>query len=171
MKDARKIGGIAGNESQRALVIERLETVEQLAGDFQVRFHSKTDQHEFIDFFRRANGECCRSDASNRKIGLADRNLCRAGALPGAGLSFPYWQAANRAFLEILISRDCANDLGKSVTGLNEVELARFARSNCSALIERIVSVSCGSHSRPRGDWKTTSNVIASRISTENALK
>ena len=35
---------------------------------------------------------------------------------------------------------------------------ARFARSNCSALIDRIVSVSCGSHSRPRGDWKTTSN-------------
>src|SRR5205085_7567145 len=127
MKDARKIGGIAGNESQRALVIERLETVEQLTGDFQVRFHSKTDQHEFIDFSRRANGERCRSDASNRKIGLADRNLCCAGALRGwlrgAGLSFPYWQAANRALLEILIVRYCAYDLGKSPTALDEVEL------------------------------------------------
>src|SRR6266404_5918077 len=132
MKDARKIGGIAGNESQRALVIERLETIEQLTGDFQVRFHSKTDQHEFIDCFRRANGECCRSDASNRKIGLADRRLCRARALRarlcGAGLSFPYWQAANRALLEILIVRDCANDLGKCATRLDEVELASLAR-------------------------------------------
>src|SRR5205814_8359996 len=103
MKDARKIGGIAGNESQRALVIERLKTVEELTGDFQVRFHSKADQHEFIDFFRCANGECCRSDASNRKIGLAGRNTWRAGALRGrlrgAELSFPYWQAANRALL------------------------------------------------------------------------
>src|SRR5712671_4159996 len=106
MKDARKIGGIAGNESQRALVIERLETIEQLTGDFQVRFHSKTDQHEFIDFFRCANGECCRSYAGNRKIGLTDRSPWRAGALGarlrGGGLSFPYWQAANRALLEIL---------------------------------------------------------------------
>src|SRR5215472_15343832 len=132
MKDARKIGGIAGNESQRALVIERLETVEQLTGDFQVGFHSETDQYEFIDFRRRANGECCRPDASNRKIGLAERNLCRAGALRvrlrGAGLSFPYRQAANRAPLKILIPRDCANDVGKSATGLDEVELASLAR-------------------------------------------
>jgi hypothetical protein len=30
--------------------------------------------------------------------------------------------------------------------------LARFARSNWSALIDTMVSVSCGSHSRPRGD-------------------
>src|SRR5215472_799564 len=132
MKDARKIGGIAGNESQRALVIERLETVEQLTGDFQVGFHSETDQHEFIDCRWRANGKCCRSDASNRKIGLADRNLCCVGSLRGrlrrTGLSFPYWQAANRVPLKILIPRDCANDVGKSATGLDQVELASLAR-------------------------------------------
>src|SRR5262245_25395942 len=122
MEKARKIGGIAGNKSQRAFAIESLETVEQLPRNFQVWFHSKTDQHEFIDFFRRANGECCRSDAGDRKIGPAHCSLC------GGGLSFPHRQAANRALLEILIVRHCANDLSKSTTGLDEVELASLTR-------------------------------------------
>src|SRR3954453_3947971 len=134
MENARKIGGIAGNESQCALMIKRLETIEELAGDFQVRFHSKTDQHEFIDLLCGANRECCRSDAGNRKIWLTDCSPWRAGALRawlcGAGLSFPHRQAANGvgAFLKILIIRDCANNLRQFATGLDQVKLSSFAR-------------------------------------------
>src|SRR6267142_2985075 len=99
MENAGEIRWITRYEPQRALVIESLETIEQLPGNFQVRFHSKTDPHEFIDFFRRANSECCRSDAGERKIGLASCSPWLAGALRrrlgSAGLSFPYWQAAN----------------------------------------------------------------------------
>src|SRR5438132_4768645 len=59
---------------------------------------------------------------------------------------------------------------GQSVGWSLGQRLARFARSNWSALIDMMVSVSCGSHSRPRGDWKTTSSVSASRTRTEKAL-
>ncbi len=70
MENAGEIRRIARYESQRALVIESLETIEQLPGDFQVRLHSQPHQYQFIHFFWRANGECCRSDAGERKIRL-----------------------------------------------------------------------------------------------------
>ena len=68
MKNARKVGGITRNESQRALLIESLETIEQLPRNFQVWFHAQTHQDEFIHFFRRANGERCWTNTSDRKI-------------------------------------------------------------------------------------------------------
>src|SRR5438094_5009682 len=121
MENARKIRGVARNESQRALLVESLETVEQLPGNFQVWFHSKTDQNEFIHFFRRANGECCRSDAGDRKVRLY---VCTPG---GAEPSFPNGQTIDRSLLEILIVCDCANHLCKRPTGLDQVELSRLA--------------------------------------------
>src|SRR5215813_15204918 len=104
MENTRKIRGIARDESQRTLTIESLEAVEQLAANFQVRFHSQTHQHKFIDLFRRADGECFRSNAGDRKIGFVRRSPYCAGGLRrphcGGGLPFPDWQAANRAPLE-----------------------------------------------------------------------
>ncbi len=62
-----EIRWIARYEPQRALVIESLETIEQLPGDFQVRFHSQPHEYQLIHFFWRANGERCRSDAGDRQ--------------------------------------------------------------------------------------------------------
>ncbi|PYK07658.1 MAG: hypothetical protein DME67_00110 [Verrucomicrobia bacterium] len=59
------------------------------------------------------------------------------------------------------VSRDSVNpgtdaavpiNVGKSFGRSLGQRLARFARSNWSVLIDTIVSVSCGSHSRPLGD-------------------
>src|SRR5437867_2374195 len=147
MENAGEVRGIPGNESQRALAIESLETVEQLSGYFQVWFHSQTHQHEFIHFFWRANGEGCRSDASERKIGLARRKLS------GGALSFPHWQPANCTLLKSLIDCDCANDLCKSATALDEVELAsltRFVRSERARDARRVAG---WMQARDGGGW------------------
>ena len=104
-------------------MIESLETIEQLPGNFQVRLHSQTHEHQFIHFFWRANRERCRPDAGDRKIRL---DGCSLG---GAGLSFPNGQTVDvvRAPPEILVLGDCTNHLRKTATGLDEVELFSLA--------------------------------------------
>src|SRR4029077_7552016 len=121
MENARQVGWITGYEPQRALVIESLETIEQLPGDFQVRLHSQPHEYQLIHFFWRANGERCRSDPGERKIRLDD---CTLG---GAGLSFPNGQTIDRAPSEILVVGDGANQLGKAATALDEIELFSHA--------------------------------------------
>src|SRR4029077_12020691 len=131
MENARQVGWITGYEPQRALVIESLETIEQLPGDFQVRLHSQPHEYQLIHFCWRANGGRCRSDASERKIRVGGCRPWHAGALRrrlgGAGLSFPNGQTVDRAPSEILIVGDGTNHLGKASTGLDEVELFGFA--------------------------------------------
>src|SRR3954469_7364436 len=83
MENAGEIRWIARYEAQRAFVIKSLETIEQLPGDFEVRFHSQSHEYQLIYFFWRANGERCRTDAGHRKIWL-DRCTVR-----GAELSLP----------------------------------------------------------------------------------
>src|SRR5438552_13618706 len=121
MENPGQIRWITGYEPQRALVIESLETIEQLPSDFQVRLHSQPHEYQLIHFFWRANGERCRSDAGKRKIRFDD---CTLG---GAGLSFPNGQTVDRALSEIFVVSDGTNHLGKAATGLDEVELFSLA--------------------------------------------
>ena len=123
MKNARQIRWITGYEPQRALVIESLETIEQLPGDFQVGLHSQPHEYQLIHFFWRANGERCRPDAGQGKIRL---DGCTLG---GAGLSLPNGQTTDRLWApsEILVVSDGTNHLGKAATGLDEVELFSLA--------------------------------------------
>src|SRR5215211_471058 len=129
MKNPGQIRWITGYEPQRALVIESLETIEQLAGDFQVRLHSQPHEYQLIHFFWRANGEGCRSHAGHGKIRLDRCAPWRAGALRrrlgGAGLSLPNGQTMSvaRTPSEILVVSDGTNHLGKAATALDEVEL------------------------------------------------
>src|SRR5438874_3800982 len=131
MENAGQIRWITGYEPQRALVIESLETIEQLPGDFQVGLHSQPHEYQLIHFFWRANGERCRPDAGEGKIRLDGRTPWRAGALRrrlgGTGLSLPNGQTVDRALSEILIVSDGTNHLGKAATGLDEVELFSLA--------------------------------------------
>src|SRR2546423_1101247 len=105
MENAGEIRGIARYESQCALVIESLETIEQLPGDFQVRFHSQSHENQLIYFCWRGDSERCRSDAGDGKIRLDD---CTPG---GAGLSLPNGQTVkvDRAPAEILVVGDGPN--------------------------------------------------------------
>src|SRR6476620_11529640 len=123
MENAGEIRGIARYEPQRALVIESLETIEQLPGDFQVRLHSQSHEYQLIHLFWRANGKGCRSDARHGKIRL---DGCTLG---GAGLSLPNGQTVDvdRAPPEILVVSDGTNHLCKAATGLDEVELFSLA--------------------------------------------
>src|SRR6476620_4390415 len=130
MENAGQIRGIARYEPQRALVIESLETIEQLPGDFQVRLHSQSYEYQLIHLFWRANGKGCRSDASHGKIWLGG---CSIG---GTGPALPNGQTVDvdRAPSEILVVGDGTNHLGKAATGLDEVELfglAGFVRCEC----------------------------------------
>src|SRR4029077_8509644 len=133
MKNARQIWWITGYQPQRALVIESLETIEQLPGDFQVRLHSQPHEYQLIHFFWRANSERCRPYAGDRKIRFAICSPWHAGALRrrlgGTGLSFPNGQTVDRdrAPSEILVVSDGTNHLGKTATGLDEVELSSLA--------------------------------------------
>src|SRR4029077_17264908 len=117
MENAGEILWIARYESQRALVIESLKTIEQLPGNFQVRFHSQSHEYQLIHLFWRANGERCRSNAGERKIRL---DGCTIG---GAGLSPPNGQTVDRAPSKILIVGDGSNHLCKAATAFDEVEL------------------------------------------------
>src|SRR6266566_7344719 len=121
MENAGQIRWITGYEPQRALVIESLETIEQLPGDFQVRLHSQPHEYQLIHFFWHANGERCRPDAGQGKIRLDGCTLGRAG------LALPNGQTVDRALSEILIVSDGTNHLGKAATGLDEVELFSLA--------------------------------------------
>src|SRR6266403_6369214 len=133
MENAGEIRWIARYEPQRALVIESLETIEQLPGDFQVRLHPQSHEYQLIHFFWRAYGERCRSDAGDRKIRFAICSPWHSGALRRrlrrAGLSFPNRQTVDvvRAPSEILVLGDCTNHLRKTATGLDEVELFGLA--------------------------------------------
>src|SRR5580765_806507 len=123
MENAGEIRGISRYEPQRALVIESLETVEQLPGNFQVRLHSQTHKYQLIHIFWRANGERCRPDAGDCKIRL---DGCTLG---GTGLSLPNGQTVQGvcAPSEILVVSDGTNHLGKAATGLDEIELFSLA--------------------------------------------
>src|SRR5215469_6871324 len=96
MEDAGQIRRIAGYKPQRTFVVESLKAIEQLAGDFEVRFHSQPHVYQLNHFFWRANGERRRSDTRNCKIRLDDCIAWRAGALRRrlgrAGLSLPNGQ-------------------------------------------------------------------------------
>src|SRR6476659_6682303 len=123
MENAGQIRWVTRYEPQRALVIESLETIEQLPGDFQVRLHSQSHEYQLIHLFWRANGKGCRSDARHGKIRLAGCTVA------GTGLSLPNGQTVDvdRAPSEILVVGDSTNHLGKAATGLDEVELFSFA--------------------------------------------
>src|SRR6266480_238825 len=123
MENAGEIRWITGYEPQRALMIESLETIEQLPGDFHVRLHSQSHEYQLIHFFWCANGKRCRPDASQGKVRLGG---C---ALGGAGLSLPNGQTTDRLWApsEILVVSDGTNHLGKAATALDEVELFGLA--------------------------------------------
>src|SRR5260370_34596961 len=117
MENTRKIGRIPRNKSQRALPIECLETIKQLAGDFQVRLHPEPDENQFVHFIRRSNGE-------------------RGGTNPRDNESryaFPDRQTADGALLESLIVTNHANDAGNIAARLDQDELASLSRLICGS--------------------------------------
>src|SRR4029453_1906495 len=116
MENAGQIRWITGYEPQRAFVIESLETIEQLPGDFQVRLHSQPHEYQLAHFFWRANRERCRSDPGEGKIRLDGCTLC------GARPSLPNGQTVDRTPFEVLVLRDGTNPLGEAAAALNEVE-------------------------------------------------
>src|SRR6478609_742736 len=123
MENAGEVRRVARYKPQRALVIESLETIEQLPRNFQVRLHSQSHEYQLIHLFWRANGKGCRSDARHGKIRF---DGCTVG---GAGLSLPNGQTVDvdRAPPEILVVSDGTNHLRKAATGLDEVELFSLA--------------------------------------------
>src|SRR4029077_5354682 len=147
MENAGEIRGIARYEPQRALVIESLETIEQLPGDFQVRLHSQSHEDQLIHLFWRANGKGCRSDAGHGKIWLGGCTLGGTGpALPNGQTVDVDWAPS-----EILVVGDGTNHLGKAATGLDEVELFGFSslirgeRAGDARLIARWIQPGNGS--------------------------
>src|SRR5262249_29512037 len=129
MENAGQIRWITGYEPQGALVIESLETIEELPRNFQVRLHSQPHENQLIHLLWPANSERCRSDASHSKIRFSICSPWGAGALrsrlSGAGLSLPNRQTMERlrTSFEILIFGDRPNHLGKAATALDQVKL------------------------------------------------
>src|SRR5262249_16125095 len=127
MENAGQIRRITGYEPQGALVIESLETIEELPGNFQVRLHSQPHENQLIHLLWPANSERCRSDASHGKIRLGICTPWGAGALrsrlSGAGLSLPNRQTIVESPSKIPVVSDGTNDLCEAVSALDEVEL------------------------------------------------
>src|SRR4030095_12513973 len=113
MENAGQIRWITGYEPQRAFVIESLETIEQLPGDFQVRLHSQPHEYQLIHFFLRANRERCPSDTGVGKIRLDGCTLC------GAGPSLPNGQTVDRTPLEVLVLSARTNHLRAGAPALS----------------------------------------------------
>src|ERR1043166_6320929 len=121
MENAGQILRITGYEQQAALVIESVETVDQLPGDFQVRLHSQPHENQLIHLLWRANSERCRSYTGYGKIRVGRR-------IPGGTeVSLPNGQTVDRPPSEILVVSDGTNHLGKAATALDEVELFGLA--------------------------------------------
>ena len=89
-KTRERSGRIARNKSQRTLAIERLKTIEELAGDFQIRFHSEPHQNQIVHFIRRSNRQGRRPYPGDSKVRR----------------SLPNWQTADGALLEALVTSD-----------------------------------------------------------------
>ena len=116
---------ITRNHSQRAVTIQRLETIEQLTGDFQVWFHPETHEHEFLDLLRRSYSQRPWSDPRDGEVRCARRSRGRGG------LSLPERQATDRTFLKTFIGSDRADDTGNSAMRFNEIKLTGFSRFVC----------------------------------------
>src|SRR5205807_2803655 len=112
MKNAREIGWIARNEPQRTLAIERLETVEELTSDFQVRLHPEPYENQLVHFIWRSNGQ-------RRWSHPGDSKSLR---------SLPNWQTADGSLLESLVAGDHPNRAGDIAAGLNQDELSCVSR-------------------------------------------
>src|SRR5260370_33438884 len=114
MENAGEIRGIARYEPQRALVIESLETIEQLPGNFQVRLHSQPHEYQLIHFLWCAYGERCRPAAGQSKIRL---DGCTTD---GTGIPFPYRHTQSRyqAHPDILVISVCKTTLTQPATGV-----------------------------------------------------
>src|SRR5213592_765252 len=111
MENARKIGRIARDESQRALAIERLETIEELARDFQVWFHPKANENQLVHFIEG-------TDSQRRRSNPGDGKVWR---------SFPDWQTADRTLFERLVGCDHSNSAGDITAGLDQEKLSRLS--------------------------------------------
>src|SRR5260370_13190485 len=118
MENTRKIGRIPRNKSQRAFPIECLETIKQLAGDFQVRLHPESHQNQFVHFIRRSNGEGGGTNPRDSK------SRC----------PFPNWQTANGTLLKNLIVTSHANDAGNIPASLDQDNFPSFSRLICRSL-------------------------------------
>src|SRR5262249_44410274 len=131
MENAGQIRWITGYEPQRALMIESLETIEQLPGDFEVRLHSQPHEHQLIHLLWASNSERCGSDASHGKIRLSSCTLWGAGALrrrlSGAGLSLPNGQTVLETPSKAPVVGDGTNHPGKAAAALDEIELFGLA--------------------------------------------
>src|SRR4051812_32633879 len=69
MKYAGEVGGVTGDNANRAFAVERLEMRKQLAVNLQIRLHSKSYPHELIHFVGRADCERCRTHLRYGQIG------------------------------------------------------------------------------------------------------
>src|ERR1044072_7013797 len=95
MKHLLKLRGVLRNEAERVALIKGLKAIEELARGFQVGLDSQSHANQFFHLGWRTDGQCLRSDASERKI------------TPN-----PDRQAADHAFFKGLILLHGANDLG-----------------------------------------------------------
>src|ERR1043166_6652718 len=101
---------IARNQSQRALPIERLKTIEELTGDFQIEFHSKPNANQLVHFRGR-------SDSQGRRANTRD----------GKTRPFPDGQPADEAFPEIFILFNRANNARNVTASFDQDEFTDFA--------------------------------------------
>src|SRR5207302_4559606 len=95
MKQMRQVGRIARDQSERALLVQGLEPVEQLPGDFKIDIDAETDAHQLIDFGGSAGRKRGGADLGEREIRL-----------------FPYLYAAERALVKFFVASRSPNDLG-----------------------------------------------------------
>src|SRR5882762_9406616 len=93
MKHARQIRRITRDQTQRALLVQCLEAVEQLSGDFKIDIDAETDPNELINLARSADGERARTDLRQREIRF-----------------FPNRQTALVPSMKFLVSPSRAND-------------------------------------------------------------
>src|SRR5437762_4803912 len=68
MKHSRQIRRIARDQTERAFLVERLETIEQLPGDLKIDIDAETDPDQLIDFARSPNREHAWTDLGEREI-------------------------------------------------------------------------------------------------------
>src|SRR5205823_3843515 len=94
MEHPRQVRRAARNQTQRALLVERLKPVEQLAGNFQIEIDSEPNADQFVDFTRSADGESARADARECEVGF-----------------FPHCNAAESAPMKFFVALRRPNDL------------------------------------------------------------
>ncbi len=107
MKHPRQIGRAPRDHPQRALAVQRLEPVEQLSGNFQIKIDPEPNPDQFIHFARTADRESAWTNSRERQIGF-----------------FPHRQSAHIALVKLFVTLHRADDLRNIAAVFNQDKLA-----------------------------------------------